>query len=232
MDENINAFIASIRRIMEALPTDSKNIRGTVVEVDEAARTCEVQPLGGEAPLPDVRLVASIDSEVIGGVVFIPKIGSPVIVSMLEASESEAYVTSFGEVEKLIIRFSEDSFAELSEAGLNYKNGELEVNLSQDAHQLKVGDLSVQLTADKLALNGDSAGGLIKIKELKTEWNKNKAILDGLVHILSGPPIPEPGNGSPSALQVSLKGAVAGKQTGVLKDSIINKKVTHGDGDN
>ncbi|EAY29960.1 hypothetical protein [Microscilla marina] len=232
MDENINAFINSIRRIMEALPADSKNLRGTVVEVDEAERTCEVQPLGGEAPLPDVRLVASIDSEVAGGVVFIPKIGSAVIVSMLEASESEAYVAKFGEVEKLLVQFSEDSVAELSEAGLSYKNGDLEVNMSQDAHQLKVGDLSLQLTADKLSLNGDSAGGLIKVTELKTEWNKNKAILDGLVQVLSGSPIPEPGNGSPSALQATLKGVVAGKQTGVFKPSFENKKVMHGDGDN
>lgn len=229
MDENINAFIASIRRIAEALPTDSKNLRGTVVSVDEAERTCEVQPLGGEAPLPDVRLVASIDSEVIGGVVFIPKVDSSVIVSMLEASESEAYVSKFGEIDKLLIQWREDSVAELSEAGLSYKNGEVEVRLSQDSHQFKVGDMSWQLTADKLSLNGDGAGGLIKIKELKTEWDKNKAILDGLIQVLAGPPIVEPGNGSPSALQASLKGAVAGKQTGVFKPSFENKKVMHGD---
>jgi hypothetical protein len=229
MDDNINAFIASIRRIAEAIPTDSKNLRGTVISVDEAERTCEVQPLGGEAPLPDVRLVASIDSEVIGGVVFIPKVDSSVIVSMLEASESEAYVSKFGEIDKLLIQWSEDSVAELSEAGLTYKNGDVEVHLSQDSHQFKVGDMSLQLTTDKLSLNGDGAGGLIKIKELKPEWDKNKAILDGLIQVLSGPPVPEPGNGGPSALQASLKGAVAGKQTGVFKPSFENKKVMHGD---
>lgn len=228
MDDNIKEFIASIRRIVERVPTDSRNIRGTVVEVDEQERTCEVEPLSGQANVPDARLVASIDEEVVGGVVFIPKVGSSVIVSMLESSDSEAFVTKFGEVEKLLIKFSEEVFVELSETGLTYKNGDAEVQFTADKHLFKVGDLSFEINANGLLLNGDSEGGLIKINELKTEWKKNKAILDGLLQIIGGSPINEPGNGAPSVLQTTLKGALAGKQTGEFKSSFENKKVMHG----
>jgi len=82
-------------------------------------------------------------------------------------------------------------------------------------------------TDTEIRLNGDSLGGIVNAKELKTQIDKNTAILNGILSILNGPPIPEPGNGAPSALQTSLKAAVSGKQTANLSN-IENTKVKHG----
>jgi len=229
MDEVTSEFINSIRRIMESIPTDSRNIRGKVIAVNEEERTCEVEPLSGDASLPDARLTASIDTELIGGIVFIPKVGSSVIVSFLDTSDTEAYVSSFGEVEKVIIKFSETAFVEISEEHFHYKNDQTEVNFTSEQQIFKVGEMSFEIKQDKLLLNGENGGGLLNIPKLKEVWNQNKAILDALLGIANGAPINEPGNGSPSALQVTLKAAFAGKQPGVFDaNTITNKKVTHG----
>ena len=184
MDDITNEFIKSIQRIVASLPGDSKNLRAKVLTVDEGERTCEVTPLNGDADIPEVRLTASIDAEVIGGVIFIPKVGSSVIVSFLEASETEAYISRFGEVEKVIIKFSETAFIELSEQEVRYQNQETEVNFTPNSQRFKVGELFFEIKGDKLLLNGENGGGLLNITELKAEWNKNKAILDALLQIL------------------------------------------------
>lgn len=85
----------------------------------------------------------------------------------------------------------------------------------------------VRVLCDEIELAGDQYGGLIKIEELKTELNKNNQLLQSILSILNGTPITEPGNGSPSALQVALKGAVAGKSVGNF-GNIENTKVKHG----
>lgn len=79
-----------------------------------------------------------------------------------------------------------------------------------------------------LELNGKSLGGLTKTKELKTQLDKNSAILQSLLAVInSAAPIPEPGSGSPSALQAAFKVAVAGKVPGDFSQ-IESDKVFHG----
>ena len=229
MDDITNDFINSIRKIVESIPTDSCNIRGKVIAVDEEERTCEVEPLSGDADIPDVRLTASIDTEIVGGIIFIPKLGSSVIVSFLDTSDTEAYVSSFGEVEKVIVKFSETAFVELSEQAFHYKNGQTEITFNANQQSFKVGEMSFEIQANKILLNGEDGGGLLNISEFKTEWDKSKAILDALLGVAGGTTINEPGNGSPSALQVALKAALADKQSGIFNEStLVNKKVMHG----
>jgi len=229
MDDITNDFISSIRKIVESIPTDSRNIRGKVIAVDEEERTCEVKPLNGDADISDTRLVASIDPEVLGGIVFIPKANSSVIISFLDTSDTEAYVSRFGEVEKVIVKFSETTFVELSEAYFHYKNGQTEITFNSDQQIFKVGEMSFEIKADKLLLNGETGGGLLNIIELKAAWDQNKAILDALLGVANGAPVNEPGNGSPSALQITLKTALTGKQSGKFEEStLVNKKVMHG----
>ncbi len=81
--------------------------------------------------------------------------------------------------------------------------------------------------ASKIILRGGSLGGLVKAKELKKQIDKNTNVLQAIINVLTGAPIPEPGNQVPSALQTALKSAVTGKQLADLKD-IENKTVTHG----
>ncbi|HAS45879.1 MAG TPA: hypothetical protein DCS93_35685 [Microscillaceae bacterium] len=229
MDDITNEFISSIRRIVESIPGDSKNLRAKIIAVDEVHRTCEVEPLNGDADIPDTRLTASIDTEIVGGTVFIPKIGSSVIVSFLDTSDSEAYVSKFGEVAKIIFKFSDTAFVELSEQELIYQNQETEVTFTPSEQSFKVGEVLFEIKQDKLLLNGETGGGLLNISELKAAWNQNKAILDALLQVIGGAPINEPGNGAPSALQITLKAALAGKQPVAFNEGkLTSKKVMHG----
>lgn len=89
------------------------------------------------------------------------------------------------------------------------------------------GDCKIK-TKGKTEINGSDYGGLIKIEELKMQLQKNTAILNGLLGVLKAP-VTEPGNGSPSAFQAALFGAIGTMQTGDFSN-IENKKVVHGGG--
>lgn len=89
------------------------------------------------------------------------------------------------------------------------------------------GDCKVKAKGN-IEINGSDFGGLIKIEELKTQLQKNTAILQGLVGTLKTP-ITEPGNGSPSAFQATLITAIGALQAGNFSN-IENKKVVHGGG--
>jgi len=74
--------------------------------------------------------------------------------------------------------------------------------------------------------NGGENGGLTNTPELKTQLDKTNAVLQAIITVLSGTPIPEPGSGSPSALQTALKAAITGKQLGDF-GQIEDSKITH-----
>ncbi len=79
---------------------------------------------------------------------------------------------------------------------------------------------------DTITINKGDNGGLAITPKLVEELNKNNQILQGIMQILNGTPINEPGNGSPSALQTALKGAITGKQLGDFS-KIENEKIKH-----
>jgi len=81
--------------------------------------------------------------------------------------------------------------------------------------------------ADKVYLRGTSLGGLVKVKELREQLNKTTELLQALLNIINGAQVVEPGNGSPSALQIALKASIIGKNLGQW-DNIENEKVCHG----
>ncbi len=74
--------------------------------------------------------------------------------------------------------------------------------------------------------NGGENGGLTNTPELKTQLEKTNETLQAIITVLSGALIPEPGSGSPSALQTALKAAITGKQLGDFGD-IEDTKITH-----
>lgn len=86
----------------------------------------------------------------------------------------------------------------------------------------------ILIDAPEMIINGGGLKGLIIYDQLKAELERNKAILEGILGVLRGASIPEPGNGSPSALQAALKAALIGKQTGDFGNHLINEKVKHG----
>tara|TARA_R110002020_G_scaffold54690_3_gene152270 strand:- start:4150 stop:4848 length:699 start_codon:yes stop_codon:yes gene_type:complete len=77
-----------------------------------------------------------------------------------------------------------------------------------------------------LELNGNNLGGLIDIEELKTELQKINDQLSAIKQVVSAP-IPEPGNGSPSALAVALNSSLS-PLTNPTYTNIENDKVKHG----
>jgi hypothetical protein len=81
-------------------------------------------------------------------------------------------------------------------------------------------------TAKKILFNGGENGGLIKIESLKSELDKVNQILDAILQIINGTPIPEPGNGANSALQTALSAVLTGKQTPTYSE-IENEKIKH-----
>jgi hypothetical protein len=70
-----------------------------VMAVDDAAITIDVEPVNGDAPLFDVRLQANFEQN---GVVWFPKAGSLVIVSVLE--DGAPFVSMFSEIEKIVVK--------------------------------------------------------------------------------------------------------------------------------
>lgn len=79
---------------------------------------------------------------------------------------------------------------------------------------------------ESVVFDGGENGGLAITPKLVQELNKNNELLQAIVTVLLGSPIPEPGNGSPSALQTALKGAVSGKKIGDFS-KIENSKIKH-----
>jgi hypothetical protein len=92
----------------------------------------------------------------------------------------------------------------------------------------EVEKVKVLTSKGEVWLNGDNYGGVLIEKKLVDELKKVNDLLQGVLSVINGAPITEPGNGSPSALQLALKGVVAGKALPQYQ-SITNEKVKHGD---
>lgn len=84
----------------------------------------------------------------------------------------------------------------------------------------------ITINANQITINNGDNGGLIKIEELKTQISKNNQILQSIMSIISGAPIPESGNGAPSAFQSVLSAVIAGKSVANLSN-IENTKIKH-----
>lgn len=72
---------------------------GTVSNVDEVNRICDVEPIDGEAEILNVRLQSVTTSAL--GIVPIPKDGSKVVVNFL--NNEAGFVSLYSEIDKLLI---------------------------------------------------------------------------------------------------------------------------------
>ena len=80
------------------------------------------------------------------------------------------------------------------------------------------------IKCDHVIFNDGTLGGMVKARELKTQSDKDKAVLNALLNIINGPAINEPGGGAPSALQIALKLALTGKDPGTW-DNLENDAI-------
>lgn len=93
------------------------SVIGTVTEVDEAQRTCVLEPINGDALVYDVRLQAAIGEA--NGPVMIPKVGAYGIAVFL--GDNNAFLALFQEVEKVLWTIDEQVL-EFTKAGLSLSN--------------------------------------------------------------------------------------------------------------
>jgi hypothetical protein len=132
----------------------------TVKSVSETELTCEIETADG-TEIPDVRLKASVDEEVVDGIVQIPVVGSSVLVGLIGNDDGTRFVLAFSNVGKVMF------------------------------------------------YGGEKGPIVIWEDKLKTELDKVKTMLTHIVNVINGTPVPEPGNGASSALQIALKSAIA-----------------------
>lgn len=78
-------------------PQEMYSLVATVTAVDTAERTCDVQPVNGDAEIFRVRLQAAINGD--SGAVMIPTVGSEVVVTFL--NEKTGYVALCSELDRV-----------------------------------------------------------------------------------------------------------------------------------
>ena len=91
-----------IAEIIKKIVNDNEemySLIATVTEVDENARTCDVEPINGDAAIFNVKLQAAESGAT--GFVSIPVVGSQVVISFL--SKDTAFVSLQTSVEKILI---------------------------------------------------------------------------------------------------------------------------------
>lgn len=90
---------------------------------------------------------------------------------------------------------------------------------------VKTEQMSLEILGDKIKLNGDNLGGIVKADELKNQVDKNTAILQALQNAISTwTPVPNDGGAAWKAAASSL----VNMQRANL-NNIKNNKVLHGE---
>lgn len=86
------------------------------------------------------------------------------------------------------------------------------------------GQRTLSMTDDLITFNDGLKGGLTNTITLREQLEKTNELLNNLLTIINGPPIPEPGSNAPSALQAALSAAIAGQELGTygeIEDTTI-----------
>jgi hypothetical protein len=137
---------------------------GKVISVDDAKRTCVVDPEDGRAKVEDVRLqsVEAINGQKLG-LLIKPSVGSYVCYALIENDKAQNYITETSEIDELLIE---------NEAGVS----------------LKV------LADGTLLLNGDGNKGVVKVDALVQELDDIKQDINALKNVFFGwVPVPNDG---------------------------------------
>ncbi|MEI0477302.1 hypothetical protein [Brachyspira pulli] len=165
-----------------------------------------------------------VKAETVGKEVIEAQVLQPSGFTSVPTKDKRAFIANINTNYKVIL-----AFEDLIDEGL--KEGEACVYSTDDGGNIKakiklLKDGSIELEGEKIKLNGDSLGGLIKIEELKKELEKNNQILQIILQVCSIP-VNEAGNGSSSVFQQALNAALQGKTIGNF-NNIENDKVLHG----
>jgi hypothetical protein len=182
-----------------------------IKSIDKEKHLCDCTILENDSLLPDVQLTAVAELQDSHIIVY-PKIGSTVMVAIINNNKSDAYITKVSEWDDIEIM-----------------SGDFKMILNKDAVNVKVDKSSFVLDkSGEVTINDGSKGGLIIWSKLKADIEKITDFLTTFKTSLQTP-VTEPGNGAPSAFQAALASSLAPKLMPQLLDSeIINDKITHG----
>ena len=168
----------------------------TVTKVNEADKTIEIEDIDG-LDYHDVRLAAAEDEK--KSVLIIPKVGSSVLVTMIGSDLNTLFVSKVNEVDKIVGVINELDIEDETGFKLHLNNGLMKIN-------------------------GDAFEGIVKAPELKTQIDKNTAIIKAIQQALQSW-TPSPNDGG-AALK-GLVSSIPGMQRANLSN-IKNDKIKHG----
>lgn len=115
----------------------------------------------------------------------------------------------------IILNLKGDLQAELQDMVLNILKG-LNITTKED----------INIDSEKKINLGDGNEPMLLGDTTQSEINKSNTLVQSLVTIINGTPIPEPGSGSPSALQAALAAAIIGQSLGDFSQIKSEKSFT------
>jgi hypothetical protein len=117
-----------LNKIIDPNTEGSYSLVGTVIEVNESDRTCEVEPINGTAILYDVKLQANETRD--KGFVIFPTKGSEVIVTLL--NDKTGFVSVFSDFDKAeIVTGGQRLFFDAKGLKLSKQNADLREQLDK-----------------------------------------------------------------------------------------------------
>jgi hypothetical protein len=143
--------MTEIARAIRAMSKSSDEVYAVVAEVlsvDKTARTCDVQPLNGDAEVFDVRLQSAIDGAT--GMWYLPKAGTRVVIVFI--SKEAAVVALAEEVELVELKIG-GQVLQVTDKGLALGSGSGDLRAEMDALFEQLAKLMDTLTKFQLATN-------------------------------------------------------------------------------
>ncbi len=166
----MNSIATLIRQIAQSgqRPTI---IVGQVTARDDEARTIDVQPSDGSAPLLGVALQSSTEGT--SGIVTYPAVGSTVVVAMLTGYDA-GFCFMTDEVESIETTIGEMTLTANADAA-EVKAGGTKATLTINA------DGSIAIDAQSITINGGKLGGLVNVGDLRTALRSIRSSMHWMV---------------------------------------------------
>ena len=186
-----------ILRILKSMGDNSKVLTEPAIikSVDEAKRSCVITI--DKYDIEAVRLNAVIDDNENASFI-VPVIGSWVLVSYILGSETDAFISAFSEVEKIITKAN-----------------------SLDAEITEV----ILKGLESLIINNGDNDGLVKVIDLTEKLNNIESDINSLKQALSSwVPVPQDGG---AALKTGISSWAAQQIVQTQQTEIENDKIKH-----
>lgn len=185
---------------------------GQVVTVDEDAKTIE-------AIVDDDKLFSDIQLDVVpnGGnsLYLVPALDSIVMLGFIEGFPEEPFLLKTTKIDKVLI-YNENA----EESSIVIDNAMIQVTRGSSIWNIEDGKVSMQ--SDLIEMNGGENGGLLKIRQLLENINKNVSIFNSHKH--SGVVTQVVGDAKGV---IGNSGPVTGTQWEVKQNEVEDTKVTH-----